>query len=48
MERSRAEVRFKEYGLGSIEVIDNGSGVAPKDYESIGECIYRCQVVTVT
>ncbi|TGZ85744.1 DNA mismatch repair protein MutL [Ascodesmis nigricans] len=29
------EVRFKNYGLESIEVIDNGDGVAPENYESI-------------
>ncbi|TFK72296.1 DNA mismatch repair protein MutL [Pluteus cervinus] len=30
------EVRFKDYGLSSIEVIDNGCGVAEQDHESIG------------
>lgn len=30
------EVRFKEYGLTSIEVIDNGCGIAEADYDSIG------------
>ncbi|KAI5999252.1 DNA mismatch repair protein MutL, partial [Pisolithus albus] len=29
------EVRFQNYGLKSIEVIDNGSGIAPRDYEGI-------------
>lgn len=29
------EVRFLNYGLKSIEVIDNGCGIAPKDYDSI-------------
>lgn len=29
------EVRFSNYGLKSIEVIDNGCGIAPKDYESV-------------
>lgn len=31
------EIRFKEYGLRSIEVIDNGSGISRENYESIGE-----------
>lgn len=29
------EVRFKNYGLASIEIIDNGSGIAPADYDSV-------------
>lgn len=31
------EVRFKDYGLKSLEVIDNGSGITPENYESIGK-----------
>jgi len=31
------EVRFKDYGLKILEVIDNGSGIAPENYESIGK-----------
>ena len=31
------EVRFKDYGLKTLEVIDNGSGIAPENYESIGK-----------
>ncbi|KAK0540296.1 ATP-binding mismatch repair protein [Tilletia horrida] len=29
------EVRFKDYGAESFEVIDNGSGIDPKDYDAI-------------
>ncbi|TFK88963.1 DNA mismatch repair protein MutL [Polyporus arcularius HHB13444] len=29
------EVRFREYGLESFEVVDNGSGIPPEDYDSI-------------
>jgi DNA mismatch repair ATPase MutL len=31
------EVRFKDYGLKILEVIDNGSGIALENYESIGK-----------
>ena len=30
-------MRFKDYGLESFEVVDNGSGIPPQDYEYIGE-----------
>ena len=33
---SPTEVRFKNYGLDSIEVIDNGTGIAPADYDAVG------------
>ncbi|KIJ97475.1 hypothetical protein K443DRAFT_133840 [Laccaria amethystina LaAM-08-1] len=29
------EVRFKQYGLKSVEIIDNGSGIPEEDYDSI-------------
>jgi DNA mismatch repair protein PMS2 len=30
------EIRFKSYGLESVEVIDNGDGISVENYESIG------------
>lgn len=33
------DVRFKNYGLDSIEVQDNGLGIMPEDYETIGSLI---------
>ncbi|KIK69797.1 hypothetical protein GYMLUDRAFT_34203 [Collybiopsis luxurians FD-317 M1] len=30
------EIRFKNYGLKSIEVVDNGSGISETDFDSIG------------
>lgn len=33
---SSVEVRLKEYGLASIEVVDDGCGIPKKDYVSIG------------
>ncbi|THZ87861.1 DNA mismatch repair protein MutL [Aureobasidium pullulans] len=29
------EVRFRNHGLEAIEVIDNGTGIAPEDFESV-------------
>jgi DNA mismatch repair protein PMS2 len=33
---SSLDIRFKNYGLESIEVQDNGSGIALEDHETIG------------
>lgn len=30
------EVRFRDHGLKSIEVVDNGSGISPENYDAIG------------
>lgn len=30
------DVRFKNHGLESIEVQDNGSGISPENYQSLG------------
>jgi signal transduction histidine kinase len=30
------EVRFRNHGLDAIEVIDNGTGIAPEDFDSVG------------
>ena len=35
---SPEEVRFRDHGLKTIEVVDNGSGISPDDYDSIGRC----------
>ncbi|KAI0578038.1 DNA mismatch repair protein PMS1 [Pyrenophora tritici-repentis] len=40
------EVRFKNYGLDAIEVQDNGSGIAPDDYETIALKHYTSKLAT--
>ncbi|TFK95435.1 histidine kinase-like ATPase [Pterulicium gracile] len=40
------EVRFTQYGLTSIQVIDNGSGIAPEDYDSIALKHYTSKLKT--
>lgn len=45
------EVRFRNHGLDAIEVIDNGTGIAPEDFESVGtsyrsESSVLCQYLT--
>lgn len=32
-----SEIKFREYGLALLEVIDNGAGVSPDDFASLGE-----------
>ncbi|CAG8533298.1 16067_t:CDS:10 [Funneliformis mosseae] len=34
-EAKSIEIRFKEYGIQSVEVIDDGTGIHPTDYESL-------------
>ena len=33
-----AEVRLKDYGAECLEVTDNGSGIEPECFESLGGC----------
>jgi DNA mismatch repair ATPase MutL len=33
---SLLEVRFKNSGLDAVEIQDNGNGIAPEDFESVG------------
>jgi DNA mismatch repair protein PMS2 len=40
------EVRFRNNGLDSIEVQDNGSGIAPDDYETIALKHYTSKLAT--
>ncbi|GME23793.1 DNA mismatch repair protein [Neofusicoccum parvum] len=40
------DVRFKNYGLDSIEVQDNGHGIAPDDYETIALKHYTSKLST--
>jgi len=40
------EVRFKNHGLESIEVQDNGNGIAPEDFETIALKHYTSKLTT--
>ncbi|EMD32702.1 hypothetical protein CERSUDRAFT_161174 [Gelatoporia subvermispora B] len=42
------EVRFKDYGLQSFEVIDNGSGITPEDYDAIALKHYTSKLSSFT
>jgi DNA mismatch repair ATPase MutL len=33
------EVKIKDHGMDTVEVIDNGSGIAEEDWPSIGQSI---------
>lgn len=35
------DVRIKDNGLKSIEVVDNGSGISPDDYDTVGWLQFR-------
>jgi DNA mismatch repair enzyme (predicted ATPase) len=43
-----SEVRFKQYGLKSIEVLDNGCGIDPGDYDSIGKYDYVLLIIGIS
>ncbi|KAJ2962954.1 hypothetical protein NQZ79_g1921 [Umbelopsis isabellina] len=38
------DVRFKDYGVESLEVIDNGSGLDPSDYETLALKHYTSKI----
>ncbi|KAJ3130377.1 Mismatch repair endonuclease pms2 [Nowakowskiella sp. JEL0407] len=40
------EVRIKDSGLGGIEVIDNGTGIAPENFESVALKHYTSKIRT--
>ena len=43
------DIRFKNHGLDSIEVHDNGGGIAAEDYEKIGTPIFSIKLLwTIT
>ena len=42
------EVRFKNFGLTSVEVIDNGSGIPEDDHESIGTRYLRVKTRAIS
>lgn len=41
------EVRFKNNGLDSIEVQDNGGGIAPENYENLGMSLSKLVLLRV-
>ena len=41
------EVRFKNNGLDSIEVQDNGGGIAPENYENLGMSLSKLVLLLV-
>ena len=43
---SSVEVRFRNYGLDTIEVQDNGSGISPEDHQTIALKHYTSKLAT--
>lgn len=41
--RDYVEIRFKEYGLDGLEVIDNGSGITEHDLATVGEICFTAK-----
>ncbi len=38
------EIKLKDYGIESIEVLDNGDGIEEKDYEALGLKHYTSKI----
>jgi DNA mismatch repair protein PMS2 len=38
------DVRFKNHGLDSIEVQDNGTGISKENYDSLGTLSPNCKI----
>ncbi|CAA7264531.1 unnamed protein product [Cyclocybe aegerita] len=45
---ANVEVRFKQYGLKSVEVVDDGSGISEEDYDSIALKHHTSKLETFT
>ena len=43
----RTDVKLKDYGMETIEVVDNGSGIAPDNYEARGRAVYGRSLSTL-
>ena len=41
------EVKLKDFGSESVEVVDNGSGIMPDNFSALGICVYLPYNLTV-